>query len=266
MFHVKSKLLYKSIYKNIFIILILGFYTIAAEAKETRIDVRVLSQGAKFIGTSMGGVQITLHDVDTGELLAQGKTRGGTGDTRRIMQPQPRSGVVATDTAAVFSTSLQLDEPRQIRVTATGPLAQRQAMNTVTATHWLVPGKHVTGGNGLLLEMPGFAVDILDPPAHLTVSGMPREITLQANVVMMCGCPITPGGLWDADQYEVAALIRRNAEPAGSFELDYAGQTSRFAGTLTVEQAGDYEVTVYAYDPATGNTGVDKTTFRIRPD
>lgn len=238
-----------------------------AMAQKTHIDVRVLSQGAKFIGTSMGGVEITLHDADTGELLARGKTTGGTGDTDRIMKQQhPRAGVIATDTAARYRATLDLDEPRQIRVTARGPRAQRQAMNTVSATRWVVPGKHVTGGNGWLLEMPGFVVDILDPPAHKSLRGTPVEVPVAANVTMMCGCPITPGGLWDADQYEVAALIRRNGEAIGEQALDYAGTSSQFAGTLRLKQPGSYEIIVYAYDPATGNTGIDKTTFNVSPD
>ncbi len=251
---------------NKYLMLILAMSWSVAQATETRIDIRVISQGAKFIGTSMGGVQIALHDVDTGELLAQGKTTGGTGDTDRIMkQPQQRESVLATESAAVFSTKLDLDEPRQVRVTATGPLAQRQAMNSVSASQWIVPGKHITGGNGWLLEMPGFAVDILDPPAHYSVSGLPAEIPITVNVTMMCGCPVTAGGLWDAEQYEISTLIKRDGTFVQEQPLDYAGASSQFTGTLIMDQPGSYEVTAYAYNPATGNTGVDKTTFNLSP-
>jgi hypothetical protein len=34
----------------------------------------------------MGGALITIKDVHTGEVLAQGRTAGGTGDTTRIMK------------------------------------------------------------------------------------------------------------------------------------------------------------------------------------
>ena len=75
----------------------------AAGAEPTRVDVRVISKGAKFVGTSMGGVAITLRDADTGALLAEGVTAGGTGDTARIMAAQqPHHDPVATDDAAVF--------------------------------------------------------------------------------------------------------------------------------------------------------------------
>jgi hypothetical protein len=35
------------------------------------------------------------------------------------------------------------------------------------------------------------------------------RIDVRANVMMMCGCPIEPGGLWDANAFEVAALIKK---------------------------------------------------------
>ena len=247
--------------------LILFLVTGQAWAASTQIDVRVISRGAKFIGTSMGGVQITLHDVQTGELLAKGKTRGGTGNTQRIMKTKhARNGVLADSSAAVFRTILDLQEPRLIKVTAHGPLAQRQAANTVSATQWVVPGKDLSGGNGWLLEMPGFVVDVLDPPAHKGFSGLPQEIPITANITKMCGCPITPGGLWDADDYQVRTLVSRNGESMPNISMEYAGEPSQFTGTLAVGEPGTYEVMVYAYDPETGNTGLDTTTFRISAD
>ena len=57
----------------------------AAQAEPTEIVVRVLGNDSKFIGTSMGGMRVTLRDAQTGEILATGLTQGATGDTRRIM-------------------------------------------------------------------------------------------------------------------------------------------------------------------------------------
>jgi hypothetical protein len=235
-----------------------------ARAGETRIDVRVISKGAKFIGTSMGGAEITISDADTGQLLAQGKTVGGTGDTRKIMQRRFRyHASVATEEAAVFRATLTLDEPRQIKITARGPLAQRQATATATVTQWAVPGKHITGGDALTLELPGFVVDILNPPAHQKVAKSDETIDLNANITMMCGCPIEPDGLWDANEFEVAALIKRNGKKVDEVSLRYAGSTSQFTAKLKASEPGIYEITVYAFDPANGNTGVDKTTIVV---
>lgn len=234
----------------------------AAQAEETRIDVRVISKGAKFIGTSMGGAEITIEDADTSQLLAQGKTAGSTGDTQKVMQQRLlHHEPVSTEDAAVFRATLILEEPRRIKVTARGPLAQPQATATAAVTQWVVPGKHITGGDALTLEMPGFVVDILSPPAHQKFSKPSEPIQLDANVTMMCGCPIEPNGLWDANQFQVAAIVKRNGKTIDKFPLRYAGSTSQFTAELNVREAGAYEVTVYAYDPTNGNTGVDKTTI-----
>ncbi|WP_404370586.1 hypothetical protein ACIHQR_10645 [Corallococcus coralloides] len=40
-------------------------------------------------------------------------------------------------------------------------------------------------------------------------------------------------------------------------------KTSTFEAELSVQQQGAYEVTVTAYDPVTGTTGVDSTTFIV---
>jgi hypothetical protein len=178
-----------------------------------------------------------------------------------MRESQPHHAPVSTEDAGVYRARVDLAEPRKLKVTARGPLAQPQAINTVSMTQWVVPGKDIAGGDGLLLEMPGFVVDILAPPAHQKRSAGAEPIEVRANVTMMCGCPIVPGGLWDADQYEVAAIVRRDGETVPGFELSYAGETSQFSGRLDVSEPGAYEVTVYAYDPENGNTGVDKTSF-----
>lgn len=236
---------------------------LAAGAEPTRVEVRVLSRGAKFVGTSMGGVRVTLRDADTGELLAEGLTAGGTGDTGRIMEArQRRHDPVSTEDAAVFRTTLDLVAPRRIEVEAFGPLGQRQAANSASSTMAVVPGKHVTGGDGWLLELPGFAVDVLSPPAHQRV-GAGQAVAVRANVVLMCGCPVEPGGLWDAERFEVRAVVSRGGAKLGELPMRYAGETSQFAAELSGLEPGTYEVLVYAHDPANGNTGLDRTTFLV---
>lgn len=235
-----------------------------AAAEPTEIEVRLLSKGAKFVGTSMGGVLVTLRDAQTQELLASGVVQGSTGDTERIMQaPQPHHDPVSTPDAAVFRATLDLAAPRLVEVAASGPLGQRQAANRVTSTMWVVPGKHVKGGDGWRLELPGFAVDVLAPPAHQLLRGLPQQVAVRANVVMMCGCPIEPGGLWDADRFEVRAQVSRDGKRLRELPLRYAGETSQFAAELEIDAPGSYEVLVYAYDPANGNTGLDRTTFNV---
>ncbi len=236
----------------------------AAFAEPTRIDVRVLSSGAKFIGSSMGGCLITIRDVQTGELLAKGTTEGSTGDTEVIMKSEHLiHDPVSTEGSAVFSTELDLEEATLVEVTAIGPLAQKQAENVASATQWIVPGKHVTGGDGFVLEMRGFIVDIKTPPTHIKYGESPVTISLTANVTLMCGCPIEPGGTWDADRYEFTARIRHNGKLWKTLPLEYAGETSQFAVEFEVEEKGNYHATVVAHSPEDGNTGIDKVTWIV---
>jgi len=235
----------------------IGATSAPALAEPTEIAVHVLSKGAKFIGTSMGGVAVQIIDVESGEVLAEGLTSGSTGDTEQIMRTaHARNGVLSNDEAAKFIAMLDIDAPRLVRLEARGPVSPAQAAATVTATQWVVPGKHMNGGDGWMIEMPGLAV-----VARSSVAD--AEITLNAKVTMMCGCPLTPGGLWDADQFQVEAIIMRDGEKVGQIALKYAGEASHFTTTYRPSQAGSYEAIVFAHQPTNGNTGLDRTSFLI---
>ncbi|GAB4257547.1 hypothetical protein [Deferrisoma sp.] len=86
---------------------------------------------------------------------------------------------------------------------------------------------------------------------------------MEAQVGMMCGCPIKPDGLWDANRYAVKATVERNGEPVAHLDLAYAGSTSRFRTTYRPEKPGNYRIVVTAADPATNNFGVGVTSFVV---
>jgi hypothetical protein len=73
-----------------------------------------------------------------------------------------------------------------------------------------------------------------------------------------------PGGMWDANQIEVAALLQQNGQRVGALPMQYAGSPSQFSGVWRIEETGVYEATVYAYDATNGNTGIDRVTFRVQ--
>jgi len=70
--------------------------------------------------------------------------------------------------------------------------------------------------------------------------------------------------VWDADKIEVSALLHKDGKRIGVLPLQYAGVSSQFSGTWNVQETGEYEAIVYAYDPANGNTGVDSVTFIVQ--
>ena len=251
---------------SLFVVVATIMSSVPAWAVPTRIVVKVRTKEAKFLGTSMGGALITVKNVDTGELLAKGVTAGTTGNTDRIMEESHQRNVPLSDEkTAKYTATIDINEPTLVEVKAFGPLAQRQSANTITLTQWIIPGKDIVQGDGLLMEMPGFAVDVLAPPAHTKYSTkqLPVKFDVQANVIMMCGCPVSADGLWDANRYEVTALITRNGKQVGELPLKYAGKPSQFAASMEITEAGAYEIAVYAFDAVNGNTGVDKGTVIV---
>lgn len=243
----------------------------------TQIDVRVIAKDGKYLGNDIGGALVTIHDVQTGELLARGSTDGGSGVANLMDIPLPRYAVLPVDEASVFTAKLDLDEPKLIRVTAYGPQAAQQSANTVSQTQWVYPGKDITGGakgGGFLLEIPGLVVQVLNPPTHYLPQTAPEHIEIRANVTMMCGCPIGVGHPpWHPAQFEVKAVIKQGTTIATEVPLEYDsdapfGMPSQFAGKWVVppnesSQPAIYEIIVFAFQQKNGNTGVDRVTVII---
>ena len=224
-------------------------YTLAAGvwAEPTEISVHVLSRDAKFVGTSMGGARVIIENVQTGEVLAQGLTAGGTGDTQRIMQQDRKRGeALATEGSARFNATLDLVAPTKIRVTALGPQSFPDSANSVSATQWVLPGKSINAGNGWLLELPGLVVTLHDTPSSVRLAAGKAEVSVRANVRMMCGCPLTPKGLWDSEQFEIVAHVAREDGEVQQVTLAYAGEASEFAAKIPLTETGDCEISVWA--------------------
>lgn len=225
----------------------------AAGAETTRIPVHVLSQDAKLIGSGVGGVWVTVTDAATGELLVQGAHRGATGDTQKIMRldPQERDTVLFdTEGAAVFMAEFDIDEPTVVRISATGPLGNADASMRATTEMLVTPGAEVTG-DGVVLTLHGLNIEILQAAAG--AAGEPVQVLV--NVGMMCGCPFTPGGLWDADTVELTARLLRDGKVVATGVLGYAGEASRFGGAVTPPEPGAYTLEVIGAQPSKANFG-----------
>ena len=223
--------------------------------------VRALAKDAKFIGSSIGGAKIIIKNAETGEILDQGLTSGSTGDTKLILQtPQNRYDSLTDEKTAGFEAKLNIKEPTFIEVEAHAPINKKQAKVVSSTQLWVIPGKDITG-DGLVLEIPGFVVDILAPQTHERIKSS-EEINLEANIVMMCGCPVTEDGVWNADQYEVKAIISSEEKESREIRLKSTEKPSTFAANTSLEK-GYYTITIYAFDPVTGNTGVYKTNIII---
>ncbi len=221
----------------------------------TRLLVRAVSRDAKIIGTNVGGAEVTIRDVETGSVLAQGTQLGSTGSTELIMtKPRERGGTVFdTEDAGGFLATLEISEPTLVEVTAEGPLGTPQAVQRSSKTLWMVPGKDVLG-EGLVLVLNGFTIRLESPMPEGTFPGG-EPIGVRVHVEMLCGCPITPGGLWDADRIEVVARLLSGGEIVAETALGYAGESSKFEGALLRLNPGEYWLEILAIDPERANFG-----------
>ncbi len=164
----------------------------STQAISTKICVRVIARDGKFLGDDVGGAFITIRDAQSQELLARGRTRGGSGlnGPGGVMCASLRRGEpLPTTDASGFIAELKLDRPRRVEVTAYGPVSVPRSANTVSATQWVYPGKDILDGDGFLLELSGLILQIVSPARDSTVKSL-SDLRIQAHVAMMCGCPI----------------------------------------------------------------------------
>lgn len=246
------------------------------EAVCTKVCVRVIARDGKFLGDDVGGASVTIRDAHSRELLAKGTTSGSSGINgpggvmcARLQRGEP----IPTTDASQYTAELMLDRPRRIEITAHGPLGFPQSANTVSATQWVYPGKDIVERDGFLLEVPGLIVQIVSPAANSTAQSL-SEVQIQAHVAMMCGCPIDyknqeskmvcpelPADQqpWLPDEFEVGAVVSSASAAPSPIPLQFvatADTPGEFAGTWDQPLPGSHEITVYAYQKSTGNTGV----------
>jgi len=249
-------------------ILVLALLAICmnAFATETKLMVRAKAKDAKFVGSSIGGAHIIVRNTLNAEILAEGTTKGATGNTNLIMKsPHERYTQLSDDGTAGFLAVINIDEPTFVRVEVLSPINKKNAQVHASTELWLIPGKHILG-DGVVIEIPGFVVDILQPNTHQYIaleSIKESGLEIEANIVMMCGCPIEKDGIWDSNSMEVKAIIHKDGESFGEIILDNPSQNT-FTGNLKIKEGGYYQITVYAFDATTGNTGVDKINYVVR--
>ena len=233
--------------------------------KETKVMIRAIARDAKVIGTHVGGAKITVRDVASGEILAQGVQQGGTGDTNTIMKtPRTRGmAVYSTGDASGFLAVLHLEKPTVVEISAEGPLGNAQATQRSSKTLLLVPGEDVLG-EGILLEIHGFIITPLAPLADAKVKvGSPFEV--RATVTMACGCPTEPDGLWDANKIRVVARLLRDGKVESEIPMTYAGVQNTFHTDVPVSASGSMELQVLAMDPASANFGMTREAIAAVP-
>lgn len=233
-----------------------------AGPEETRVLVHVATHDAKLIGDEVGGAQVTIRDAASGRVLAEGRTRGTTGDTRRIMEGARSRGtaVYAGGDGARFEARVPITAPTQVEITAEGPLNYPGQMARTTKRLTLLPGGHLTSGDGIVLELHGFIIDVQAPDS---LASLPANATVpvRARVRMLCGCPTQPDGMWRVD--EVLARLTRDGTVVREVALRYAGEPSLYAGELRTPESGRYALEIVAARPERATFGAARREVRV---
>jgi hypothetical protein len=167
------------------IIFLLTSPSLSAEKVVTKVVVRAVAKDAKVIGSGVGGALVRIKNLETGEVLAEGKQEGGTGSTDRIMiQPHRRGETIyGTFGAAYFEAKIPLDRPTQVEIYAEAPLGYPHAMQKGFKTLLLIPGKHIMG-EGVIIELNGLIVNVLSPSPKETLK-KGEEVLVRSEVRML---------------------------------------------------------------------------------
>lgn len=255
----------------------------------TSVLVRVQARGGKFLGPDIGYSLVSVRDEVSGRLLAQGIAAGDSGQlcdayapgaslativtppqpphTPRLIQwlsptppvsSMPQAPPATRSPTAGLLATFDLAAPTPVRISATGLTDGAPNQHRTSARMWLWPGAQLTAEPGLVLEMPGLAVDLLAP----AVGQAPTSpLTIQAWVTMMCGCKISPTLSWLPGEFTVTASVVPLAGGA-PIETPLTFQTtSVFGATVDLPAPGEYRLIVRALQPATANSGSASTFF-----
>ena len=229
----------------------------------TQVTVRAVSHDAKIIGTQVGGARSVITNAATGQVLAEGVQQGGTGDTAKIITAPVTRGLSIYDTsgAAGFTATLALTVPTLVDITATGPLETPEPATRATKRMLLIPGQNVLG-DGIVLELNGFTVKLVSPPATAAAG---ETFAVRANVTLLCGCPTEPGGTWDASKIDIRARLIQGGRTVAEAPLAYAGTVSTYGGEIRAPAPGAYTLQVTASQAERANFGMAEQAVTVGP-
>ncbi|MDY0189573.1 MAG: hypothetical protein RBR22_02460 [Desulfuromonas sp.] len=221
----------------------------------TQITVRAKAHDAKFIGTAMAGVSVSITDVSSAQVLDRGLILGGTGSTDTLMkQPIKRGQSISNEKTASYNATIDIDEPTQVEIRIQGPQAGGLTAVKSSRTLWVLPGQDIQG-DGIVFELYGFVVVPLIPHSN-TKYDLGAAVELSTYVTMMCGCPIEPKGLWDADNYQVTAWIWQDGKLINKIPMQAGKSAGVFNASFVPPTAGEYRVAFCASDSQMNNYGV----------
>ena len=233
----------------------------------TKISVRALAFGGKFIGQHVGFANIDIYGPENPNVpLASGLTdqglvehTDGSGVTALIMnQPYPWGYPVRADQASEFTAEIPLVAPTVLTFVATSVAEPRIS---ASCDRLVLPGVPLTGARAVVMVIPGLLTELTEPAAGASIiAGTSTIITAQ--VRMMCGCLID-NLFWPAANFNVQAIINGGRQTQ-VLTLSYTGTPSLFSTSYAFPSSGEYEIRIVATE-INGNSGYTSVMVKVEP-
>lgn len=236
----------------------------------THVVIRVVAHGALVLGKEVGGARITISNAKTGLLLASGLQQGEAGDQNQIMRTphNMEEQVYASLPSASFQTTLQLEEPTWVDISAQGPLAYPAALTQTTKRVLLIPGQDLRS-DGIVLDLSGYIVEIKQPVRGESVIGK-EDVKLVASIQTLSGTPVRPYGDWDSRKIQIWGEVLIGNRVVERLQMFYTGEKSLFSAPffvpLQAEAPDGITLRVMASDGAKGNFGLGQEQYPVLPE
>jgi hypothetical protein len=219
------------------------------------------------LGREVGGARITITDVATGRILVTGTQQGDTGDQNQIMRTphMMEEPIYSSRPSAAFTTTLQLQKPTLVEISAEGPLAYPHARQKTSKTLFLIPGQDLTQ-DGIVLHLYGYLVQIEHPKPQEALIAR-ADVKLRASVRTLSGSLVRPHGDWDSRKIHIYGEVLIGDRAIERLQMFYDEGSRTFEAPFFVPPSNDelrnITLRVVATDPASGNSGVSHSTYPV---
>jgi hypothetical protein len=236
-------------------------------SQPTTVLVRVVANGAMVLGREVGGARVTITDVASGHILAAGLQQGEAGDQNQIMRTPHlmEEPIYSSRPSAAFLTTLELQNPTLVEITAEGPLAYPAALQRTSKTLLLIPGQDLTN-DGIVLHLHGYLVQIERPKPREGLIAK-DDVKLRASVRTLSGSWVRPHGDWDSRKIRIYGEVLIGDRVIERLQLFYDEGSRAFEAPFFVppskEVPDGIKLRVIATDLSTGNSGMDQANYPV---
>lgn len=233
----------------------------------TTVLVRVVAHGAMVLGREVGGARVTITDVVSGHILATGLQQGESGDQNQIMRTPHlmEEPIYSSRASAAFTTTLELQKPTLVEISAEGPLAYPASLQRTSKTLLLIPGQDLTN-DGIVLHLYGYLVQIERPRPREPLIAK-DDVRLRASIRTLSGSLVRPHGDWDSRKIRIYGEVLIGDRIIERLQLFYDEGSRTFEAPFFVppskEVPDGIKLRVIATDLATGNSGMDQANYPV---